>query len=111
MPKARVTKVIDGDTFKIPRKVIRLANVYAPEMGTKGGSQAKADLKNIVKGKNYRNLNKNQQTAGKRVNFMLLVKFKSLPRLFFLVCSAGLDLIELGSQNIHFGLAFDGFLG
>lgn len=51
MPKARVTKIIDGDTFKIPRKVIRLANVYAPEMGTKGGSQAKADLKNIIKGK------------------------------------------------------------
>ena len=49
MPKARVMKIIDGDTFKIPRKVIRLANVYAPEMGTKGGSQAKADLKNLIK--------------------------------------------------------------
>lgn len=48
---ARVTKVIDGDTFKIPRKVIRLANVNAPEMGTKGGSQAKADLKNMIKDK------------------------------------------------------------
>ena len=31
MPKARVTKVIDGDTFKIPRKVIRLANARISE--------------------------------------------------------------------------------
>lgn len=51
MPKARVVKIIDGDTFKIPRKVIRLANVYAPEMGTKGGSQAKTDLKKLIKDK------------------------------------------------------------
>ena len=51
MPKGRVVKVIDGDTFKIPRKAIRLASVDAPEMGTKGGSRAKADLKDMIGGK------------------------------------------------------------
>ena len=51
MPKARVTKVIDGDTFRIPRKNIRLANVDAPEMGNRGGAKAKSQLKNMVQGK------------------------------------------------------------
>lgn len=51
MPKARVTKVIDGDTLKIPRKSIRLANVDAPEMGNRGGAKAKNQLKNMVQGK------------------------------------------------------------
>jgi endonuclease YncB( thermonuclease family) len=77
MPKAKVTKIIDGDTFKIPRKVIRLANVYAPEVGTKGGSQAKADLKNMIKaktisyksvGKSYNRIVAQVKVAGKSVN-------------------------------------------
>lgn len=51
MPKARVTKVIDGDTLKIPRKTIRLANVDAPELGTTGGTLAKNQLKDMVQNK------------------------------------------------------------
>ena len=37
MSKGKVTRVIDGDTFKVAGgKAIRLANVRAPELGTKG---------------------------------------------------------------------------
>lgn len=50
--KERVTKVIDGDTFKTAsrKNSIRLANVNAPEMGTKGGSIAKRGLSNLIAG-------------------------------------------------------------
>ena len=52
MPKAKVTKVIDGDTFKIKGgKPIRLANVDAPELGTKGGAKARDELQNVIGGK------------------------------------------------------------
>jgi len=51
MSKAKVTKVIDGDTFKIPRKTIRLANVDAPELGARGGAKAKNQLKDMIEGK------------------------------------------------------------
>lgn len=51
MPKAKVTSVIDGDTFKVPRKAIRLANVDAPEMGNRGGAKAKNQLKDMIQGK------------------------------------------------------------
>jgi len=77
MPKARVTKVIDGDTFKIPRKVIRLANVNAPEKGTKRGLQAKRDLKDMINGrtisykpvgKSYNRVVAQVKLGGKSVN-------------------------------------------
>lgn len=48
MPKAKVTEVIDGDTFRISRKTLRLANVNALEMGTKGGAKAKSELKDML---------------------------------------------------------------
>ena len=52
MPKGRVAKVIDGDTFKLQGgKAIRLANVGAPELGSKGGAQAKNDLAAKIQGK------------------------------------------------------------
>ena len=52
MPKTKVKEVIDGDTIKGLRNTfIRLAGVDAPEMGTKGGSAAKAELKDMVLGK------------------------------------------------------------
>ena len=52
MPKTKVKEVIDGDTIKGLRNTfIRLAGVDAPEMGTKGGSTAKAELKDMVLGK------------------------------------------------------------
>jgi len=51
MPKGKVTKVIDGDTLKIRNKSIRLANVDAPEMGSKWGAWSKNQLKDIVQNK------------------------------------------------------------
>jgi len=77
MPKAKVTKVIDGDTFAIPRKVIRLANVDAPELGTKGGADAKNQLKNLIQnktitynpvGKSYNRIVAQVRLAGKSIN-------------------------------------------
>lgn len=51
--KERVTKVIDGDTFKTAsrKNSIRLANVNAPERGAKGGSAAKQGLSRLITGK------------------------------------------------------------
>lgn len=52
MTKGKVTRIIDGDTFKIQGgKAIRLANVSAPELGTKGGAKAKNELKGLLCGK------------------------------------------------------------
>lgn len=51
MPKGKAIRIIDGDTFKVPGKFIRLANVDAPELGRKGGTQAKNQLKDMVQGK------------------------------------------------------------
>lgn len=51
MPKAKVTRVIDGDTLKTPRRFIRLANVDAPELVSRGGTKAKNQLKDMVQGK------------------------------------------------------------
>ena len=51
--KERVTKVIDGDTFKTAsrKNSVRLANVNAPEKGTKGGSTATRGLSQLIAGK------------------------------------------------------------
>ncbi len=78
MSKGKVTKVIDGDTFKIKGgKAIRLANVKAPEMGTKGGAKARNELQDLIGGKtiNYDKIGKsygrhvaNVKIAGKSVN-------------------------------------------
>lgn len=52
MSKGKVSQVKDGDTFKIAYGPwIRLANVNAPELGSKAGSTAKQQLKNLVGGK------------------------------------------------------------
>jgi len=52
MPKGKVSKVVDGDTFKISKgPYVRLANVDAPEMSRKGGAQAKHELEDIIDGK------------------------------------------------------------
>lgn len=50
--KERVTKVIDGDTFKtLARKnPVRLANVNAPEKGQTGFSKAQKQLANLIQG-------------------------------------------------------------
>jgi len=78
MAKGKVTKVLDGDTFKVQGgKAIRLSNVRAPEMGTKGGAKARNELDVIIGGKtvSYDSVGKsygrnvaNVKIAGKSVN-------------------------------------------
>jgi len=78
MAKGKVTKVIDGDTFKVQGgKAIRLANVRAPELGTKGGAKAKSELSGRIGGKtvSYDTVGKsygrdvaNVKVGGKSVN-------------------------------------------
>ncbi len=50
--KERVTKIIDGDTFKTAsrKKPIRLANVDAPELKNPGGAAAKKRLAALIQG-------------------------------------------------------------
>ena len=50
--KERVTKVIDGDTFMTAsrKNPVRLANVDAPEKGTRGGAAATKALKDMIQG-------------------------------------------------------------
>lgn len=50
--KERVTKVIDGDTFMTAsrKNPVRLANVDAPEKGTRGGGAATKALRDMIQG-------------------------------------------------------------
>jgi endonuclease YncB( thermonuclease family) len=50
--KEKVTRVIDGDTFKTGsrKNPVRLANVDAPEKGQPGFNQAKQALTQIIQG-------------------------------------------------------------
>lgn len=50
--KERVTRVIDGDTFKTASRKhpVRLANVDAPETGQKGGTAATNALRDMIAG-------------------------------------------------------------
>ena len=50
--KETVTRVIDGDTFRTScrKHSVRLANVDAPEKGTKGGAKATKQLKSLIQG-------------------------------------------------------------
>ena len=78
MAKGKVTKIIDGDTFEIQGgKKIRLSNVRAPELGAKGGAEAKQELSNLISqktvncktvGKSYGREVANVRVGGKLVN-------------------------------------------
>ena len=49
MPKDKVQKVVDGDTFITSTgKKVRLANVNAPEKGRGGAPQARKDLIELI---------------------------------------------------------------
>ena len=50
--KETVTRGIDGDTFytSVRKKPVRLANVDAPEKGTKSGAKATQNLKGLIQG-------------------------------------------------------------
>ncbi len=51
--KEKVTRVIDGDTFKTRsrKQSVRLADVKAPEIGTSGAARATAALRKMIQGK------------------------------------------------------------
>ena len=51
--KEKVTRVIDGDTFKTASRkhAVRLAAVDAPEKGAQGATVAKRALEGLIKGK------------------------------------------------------------
>lgn len=51
--KERVTRVIDGDTFRTAsrRHSVRLANVDGPEKGKPGAAVATRKLGNLIRGK------------------------------------------------------------
>ena len=50
--KEKVTRIIDGDTFRTDRKQrVRLAGVDAPELNRRGGKAAKEALEKLIKGK------------------------------------------------------------
>ena len=49
MPKVKVSKVSDGDTFVTQDGTkVRLANVNAPEKGQRGAPQARTDLRQLI---------------------------------------------------------------
>ena len=50
--RERVTKVIDGDTFMTGyrKRSVRLANVNAPEKGSRGAVSATQTLRDLVQG-------------------------------------------------------------
>jgi len=49
MPKGKVQKIVDGDTFITSTgKRVRLANVNAPEKGRRGAPQARKDLREVI---------------------------------------------------------------
>ena len=50
--RERVTRVIDGDTFKTScrKHSVRLANVDAPERGKLGAAKATASLRSLIGG-------------------------------------------------------------
>jgi len=78
MAKGKVVKIVDGDSFKIQGgKAIRLANVGAPELGTKGGAKARNELDDLISGKtisydpkgmSYGRIVANVKIAGRSVN-------------------------------------------
>jgi len=52
MQKNKVTKVIDGDTFKVKGgDYIRIADIDTPEKGRKGSAAATQALKELIAGK------------------------------------------------------------
>ncbi len=49
MAKGRVRRVIDGDTFELwGGQRVRVANVYAPELGARGGYAARRRLQSWI---------------------------------------------------------------
>lgn len=67
--KEKVTRVIDGDTFKTAsrKNPVRLANVDAPEKGERGAGKAREALKKLVQEKEVRIDTKARDKYGRAV--------------------------------------------
>jgi len=80
MPKARVKRVIDGDTIEIMNNTrIRIADYNAPELGEYGGQAAKKRLSKLVKGKPIGISNELSTSYGRSVR-RVTVKGKPITR-------------------------------
>lgn len=81
MPKARVKKVIDGDTISIMNNTrIRIANLHAPELSERGGKAAAQRLSKMVKGKQIGISNELFKSYGRSVR-RVTVRGKPIDRL------------------------------
>ena len=67
--RERVTKVIDGDTFKTSsrKRPIRLANVDTPEKGRPGAVKAQQALERMILGKEVNIVTKARDTYNRAV--------------------------------------------
>ncbi len=67
--KERVTKIIDGDTFRTASrtKPVRLANVDAPEKGKPGATKATKALRDMIEGERVRIETVARDTYGRAV--------------------------------------------
>lgn len=86
--KETVKRVIDGDTFRTSsrKRSVRLANVNAPEKGTRGSTKATQELKKLIQGKkvevnpiardSYGRAVANVKVGGKSVNTAMNKKLK-----------------------------------
>lgn len=81
MPRARVRKVIDGDTIEIMDGTrIRIANYDAPELNKYGGKAAKKRLSGILRGKEIGISNELAKSYGRSVR-RVTVRGKPVSRL------------------------------
>lgn len=85
--RERVTRVVDGDTFRTAsrKRSVRLANVDAPEKGTRGGAAATKALRGLIGGgmvnvgtvgRSYGRAVANVKAEGRSVNAAMRRKLK-----------------------------------
>ncbi|MBA7659055.1 hypothetical protein ES703_67018 [subsurface metagenome] len=81
MPRARVKKVIDGDTIVIMNNtIIRIANLHAPELSERGGKAATQRLSKLVRSKQIGISNELFRSYGRSVR-RVTVRGKPIDRL------------------------------
>ena len=81
MPRARVKRVLDGDTVEIMNGTrIRIAGYDAPELGERGGKATKQRLSKILRGKQIGISFELSKSYGRSVR-RVTVKGKSVERL------------------------------
>lgn len=81
MPRARVKRVLDGDTVEIMNGTrIRIAGYDAPELGERGGKAAKQRLSKVLRVKQIGISDELSKSYGRSVR-RVTVKGKSVERL------------------------------